>query len=83
MTTKTLLDWRCSRTAGGDFPVIATITGVSSCFAEALLKKHSDLGAPIELTFAGLQAVPLPLVMRYFVVRRRQQSGPVATNHGV
>ena len=70
MTTKWIWKWRCSRN-GGDFPVIATIAGASSCFAEALLKKHVAPGAAVELIFACLQAVPLAIVLRYLADRWR------------
>lgn len=78
MTAKSVWNSPCSRTSGG-FPVIATLAGVSSCFAEALLKKHFAAGVSIELVFAGLQAVPLAIVVRYFAIRVRRRRGGVGT----
>jgi len=80
MTTKMMWNSRCSR-RGGDFPVIATLAGVSGCFAEALLKKHLAPGAAIEVSFALVQVVPLAIILRYFAGWRRP-SGHAGINQG-
>ncbi|CAN5480263.1 hypothetical protein BH18VER1_BH18VER1_20830 [soil metagenome] len=81
MTAKSV--WNCPRSRkASDFPVVATIAGVSGCFAEALLKKHFAPGATIELSFALLQAVPLAMVIRYFALRLRRQSSRISIDRG-
>ncbi len=63
------------KSAGGSFPVVATVTGVASCFAQSLLHKHVDLGSGLEVLLAVSQAVPFALVLRYFGTRLRARSG--------
>ena len=73
MTKTSKCAWSC-KDAGGAFPVVATFTGVASCFAEALLKKHTGLGSASELLLLTGQVVPLAFVLRYLASRSRRRT---------
>ena len=66
--------WSCNSEASR-FPVVATVVGVVSCFAESLLKKHVGFGPGFEVALALTQVVPFAIVLRYLAVRLRRQSG--------
>ncbi len=68
---------RCMR-GTGDFPLLATVLAVAGCFGEALLQKYFAPGRAVQLALALLGAVPLSLLMRYFVVRSRKPDQPVS-----
>lgn len=74
MTETAKSAWSC-QSAGSSFPVVATVTGVASCFAESLLKKHIELGAGFEVLLALSQAVPVAFVLRYFATRLHARPG--------
>jgi hypothetical protein len=60
--------WSCN---SGDrsFPIVATLTGVASCFAEAILQKHVGFSSGFEIALGLTQAVPLVIVLRYVGTR--------------
>ena len=64
----------------GVFPVIATVFGVASCFAEPILQKYFALGSSVEVALALMQAVQFALVVRY--VAARLNSPNAATTEG-
>ena len=75
MTETSKCRWS-GKTADGAFPVLATVTGVAACFAEAILKKHLVIGSGVEVALALGQMVPFAIVLRYFGSRiRLRQSG--------
>ena len=51
------------------FPVLATVAGVASCFAEPILQKYFALGSGVDVALALGQAVPFALVLRYLAAR--------------
>ncbi|HKP02604.1 MAG TPA: hypothetical protein VJU77_04495 [Chthoniobacterales bacterium] len=55
-----------------DFPVIATALAVVACFGEALLQKYFAPGRGFQIALGLGQAVPVGLLVRYFVVRSRK-----------
>lgn len=68
MTENSRFVWSC-KSAGRRFPVFATVIGVASCFAEAILKKHVGLGSGLEAALALAQMVPFAIVVRYLAGR--------------
>ncbi len=74
MTKNTNSVWSC-QSGGSQFPVLATVTGVASCFAEAILRKYVELGSGFAVLLAVGQMVPLAFVLRYFVTRLRPSPG--------
>jgi len=45
---------------------------VAGCFGEALLQKYFAPGRPVQIALALMGAVPLGLLLRYFVARSRK-----------
>ena len=78
MTETSKCRWS-GNSAGGAFPVVATVTGVGACFAEAILKKHAVLGAGVEVALALGQMVPFAIVVRYFASRLGLRQGGTST----
>ena len=74
MTETSKCRW-ADKTTGGTFPVLATVTGVAACFAEAILKKHVVLGAGIAVALALGQMVPFAIVLRYLGKRLHVRQG--------
>lgn len=74
MTETSKCRW-ADKTTGGAFPILATVTGVGACFAEAILKKHLVIGSGVEVALALGQMVPFAIVLRYFGSRLRSQQG--------
>ena len=62
----------------GDFPVLATLLAVAGCFGEALLQKYFVPGRAAQIALALVEAVPLGLLVRYFVVRPRKPDHPIS-----
>jgi hypothetical protein len=60
--------WCCS-SKSSRFPLVATVSGVASCFAEAILQKYFALGFTVEIALALAQAVPFTVVLRYLAAR--------------
>ena len=67
------------KTGGGAFPVLATVTGVAACFAEAILKKHVVLGSGFDVALALGQMVPFAIVLRYIGKRLHVRQGRTST----
>ena len=80
MTQKTTPAWSC-KSNGGSLPVFATVAGVASCFAEAILQNHVALGSGFEIALALTQAVPFAIVLRYFAVRLSQSTGSTSAHN--
>jgi hypothetical protein len=61
--------------AGGsvEFPVVATAVAVAGCFGEALLQRYFLPGRAVQIALAVAEAVPLGLLVRYFLVRPRKR----------
>ncbi len=70
--------WTCSG-GGGQIPVVATVTGVVTCFAESFLKKHFVLGSSFGVALALAQAIPFAIVLRYLATRLRGRSSLTPT----
>jgi hypothetical protein len=68
MKQKPRTAWSCN-SESGPFPVIATVSGVFSCFAQLILQKYFVLGSTFEIALALAQAVPFALVLRYLAGR--------------
>lgn len=52
--------------------MVATVLAVAGCFGEALLQKYFAPGRPVQIALALIGAVPLGLLVRYFVARSRK-----------
>ena len=78
MTETSKCRWT-GETAGGAFTIVATVTGVTACFAEAILKKHLAIGSGVEVALALGQMVPFAIVLRYFGSRLRLRHGRTST----
>lgn len=78
MTETSQCAWS-SKAAGGAIPVVATVTGVAACFAEAILKKHGVLGSGAEVALALGQMVPFAILLRYFGSRLGLRQGRTST----
>ena len=77
--TETSKCWWTGQTGGGAFPIVATVTGVAACFAEAILKKHLVIGSGVEVALALSQMVPFAIVLRYVGSRLRLRQGRAST----
>jgi hypothetical protein len=61
----------CSATTQS-FPIVATVAGVAACFGEVLFAKYFVVGRAVQTMLALGQAIPVGLLIRYFVVRPRK-----------
>jgi hypothetical protein len=78
--TKTNSFWTCN-CAAEPFPVVATVVGVASCFAESILQKYVALGSGVETALALAQAVPFIIVLRYFAARLSRSEGVTSAHN--
>jgi hypothetical protein len=62
--------WFCRMGARG-FPVAATAMAVAACFGEALFQKYFAPSREFRIALALGQAIPVGLLVRYFLVRSR------------
>ena len=72
MTEQPRTYWFC-RSGRRDFPVVATGLAVAACFGQALLEKYFAPNRAFQMALALGQAIPVGLLIRYFVVRSRKR----------
>jgi hypothetical protein len=63
----------CSATTQS-FPIVATVAAVAACFGEVLFAKYFVIGRAVEIVLALGQAIPVGLLIRYFVARPRKSN---------
>ena len=63
---------RWCRATAESFPIVATVAAVAACFGEALLAKYFVVDRAVQIVLALGQAIPVGLLMRYFVLRLRK-----------